>query len=589
MKDKLLILTYIALIGCNSSFEQSSNHSNPSTGNNILNSETSTESTLSDGYKDLDKDGYFSFIGGQNFLKNQSITLNGKSYNISNLSSITYSEKEDLYYGVIDRLDWYDDNKAQIFKFKISVSKKVSVELVEAIELKDQNGHELGFVDIEAIDLDDKLNIFITSESADNNTLGYIDSSLLLKFSPEGILIESADISQNLNQKEIIINPNHIKKPAELVLLEYPSQPESEELPVYAEEIPANSAPVYNEPIYELPAGLLDVPEQEFIKTTGDKLAQFSYNLFIGWWNGKVVYKTQVNALEIERIIKHNQKLIKDSELAFEVEKEETRKAYLAAVNKWAEDWKKYNDWKDKVLDQAHYANELALQNWKIEVELIEEENANRKLEWEAENDAWNDLERIAIGQDGKNLGVESMALDQKHNTVISIVEGSLKQDNKDLTRIIVDRNGHRREYLYPLDNIKSVVSDIHHLEGNKLLVLEKRFDSYLKKVFAKLYLIDLSYEVSLLDNLADNQALTVKKKELLDLNLIDDHLMYTIEQVNEMSGVIQIDNLEGITLGPKLPSGARLLVLVSDANRQLRTNQITQFIILAVDEKVFE
>ena len=54
-----------------------------------------------------------------------------------------------------------------------------------------------------------------------------------------------------------------------------------------------------------------------------------------------------------------------------------------------------------------------------------------------------------------------------------------------------------------------------------------------------------------------------IQKQLLLDLNTLG----------------IRIDNLEGITIGPRLPDGSQSLVLVSDDNFQAK--QVTQFLLL--------
>ena len=44
----------------------------------------------------------------------------------------------------------------------------------------------------------------------------------------------------------------------------------------------------------------------------------------------------------------------------------------------------------------------------------------------------------------------------------------------------------------------------------------------------------------------------------------------------------IPLDNVEGMTLGPKLPDGRRSLMLVSDNN--FAASQFTQFLLFALD-----
>ena len=76
----------------------------------------------------------------------------------------------------------------------------------------------------------------------------------------------------------------------------------------------------------------------------------------------------------------------------------------------------------------------------------------------------------------------------------------------------------------------------------------------------------DTSRIVSLKGNLG--QVTPVKKKLLLDLNQLD----------------IDLDNLEGMCLGPRLRDGSQTLVLVSDDN--FREEQITQFLLFRLVEK---
>ena len=59
-----------------------------------------------------------------------------------------------------------------------------------------------------------------------------------------------------------------------------------------------------------------------------------------------------------------------------------------------------------------------------------------------------------------------------------------------------------------------------------------------------------------------------VKKKLLLDLSTLG----------------IYLDNLEGITLGPRLPDGTQSLLLVSDDN--FSDAQVTQFLLFRINVK---
>ena len=46
------------------------------------------------------------------------------------------------------------------------------------------------------------------------------------------------------------------------------------------------------------------------------------------------------------------------------------------------------------------------------------------------------------------------------------------------------------------------------------------------------------------------------------------------------------IDNIEGITLGPKLSNGNQSLILVADDNFQVYGKQLNQFLLLEIVDK---
>ncbi|WP_405606091.1 esterase-like activity of phytase family protein [Polaribacter sp. Asnod1-A03] len=62
--------------------------------------------------------------------------------------------------------------------------------------------------------------------------------------------------------------------------------------------------------------------------------------------------------------------------------------------------------------------------------------------------------------------------------------------------------------------------------------------------------------------------------------------LVFNFEDVKDklIEGII--DNIEGITFGPKLPNGNQSLILISDDNFQLYGKQLSQFILLEIQNK---
>ncbi|MFE3441974.1 esterase-like activity of phytase family protein [Nocardia sp. NPDC059180] len=171
----------------------------------------------------------------------------------------------------------------------------------------------------------------------------------------------------------------------------------------------------------------------------------------------------------------------------------------------------------------------------------------------------------------------------------VTAVEGPLHQDGPEatvtsgaLSRITVQtRFGPvLAQYAYPMEpvfaesspgpgrggnGIASILA-VDSLNPAKFLVLERAYvDGAGNKV--RIFEADLSGATNILDAPID-EARPVSKRLLVDLADV---------------GLSTIDNVEGMTWGPRLPSGDRTLVLVSDNNFSDR--QITQVIALAVPD----
>lgn len=187
------------------------------------------------------------------------------------------------------------------------------------------------------------------------------------------------------------------------------------------------------------------------------------------------------------------------------------------------------------------------------------------------------------------NLGFESLTLGPNSLMksdpfrLFTAIESSLLQDNppqssaeKDQIRMmhyLINPIGSPilvAEHLYILDSpsegvISSGLSELTTLEKEGyFLSLERTFG--LSGFGAKIFQVvnanatDTSTIVSLENNSSSLEPL--RKKLLLDLSELN----------------IDLDNLEGMTLGPHLPDGSQTLVLVSDNN--FRDEQITQFLL---------
>ena len=189
------------------------------------------------------------------------------------------------------------------------------------------------------------------------------------------------------------------------------------------------------------------------------------------------------------------------------------------------------------------------------------------------------------------NMTLEGMAISADQRTLWLAMEGALKQDGPlparghaggplRITEYDIATRQPLRQIAYvpdalPPDNFTlpllavNGVSDILADGPNHLLVLERAY--VLGSGFSvRLYRIatDASSGASNTldrDRLVDGQFASVRKELLLDAAQL---------------GLKTVDNLEGMTWGPRLPSGERVLLLVSDNN--FNPAEVTQFVALA-------
>lgn len=111
-------------------------------------------------------------------------------------------------------------------------------------------------------------------------------------------------------------------------------------------------------------------------------------------------------------------------------------------------------------------------------------------------------------------------------------------------------------------------ISEILWVSYNKLLVVERSFSVGTKASTIKIFLADMkgATEVSKYQNLQNMSLQFIQKKLLLNMDTLG----------------FYIDNIEGITLGPKLPNGHASLILVSDNN--FDGKQISQFFLFEIE-----
>jgi len=191
-----------------------------------------------------------------------------------------------------------------------------------------------------------------------------------------------------------------------------------------------------------------------------------------------------------------------------------------------------------------------------------------------------------------QNLAFEAAAVTPDGRHLLVGMEGALTQDgpaatvaNGSTSRILrynLASGKLQSQVVYPDDAVAETPVPPTNFSVNglvELLPLDSQHAIAMERSFSvgapgtgntiKLYLVDLAgaTDVDGLDSIAGLTSLrTVDKTLLLDLRTLG----------------IPLDNVEGMTIGPKLPDGRQSLVLVSDNN--FAASQFTQFLLFALD-----
>jgi len=187
------------------------------------------------------------------------------------------------------------------------------------------------------------------------------------------------------------------------------------------------------------------------------------------------------------------------------------------------------------------------------------------------------------------NATIEGLTFDEKYRTLYASIEVPLYEDDSEATttkggliRIYqydVKSRINTAQYTYLLDPVAQApkpengfaingVSAIQYYGKNQLLVIERSYSVGKPQCTIKVYLCDLAQATDV-KNLASlqNQKYTLASKKLI-LNM-DDLGFF-------------VDNIEGITFGPKLSNGRPSLIFVTDNN--FSNIQKTQVLLFGVE-----
>jgi hypothetical protein len=202
--------------------------------------------------------------------------------------------------------------------------------------------------------------------------------------------------------------------------------------------------------------------------------------------------------------------------------------------------------------------------------------------------------EKFLPTKDGKrgirnNLAFESLTITPDQKYLYTATENALLQDgaeakpkqstNSRILQYNLQTKQPEKEFLYttepfkPLLNLSRFSAGIPDLialdnHGN-FIAIERVFTGIGFYVYLFQVSLDGAEDISRIDSLAGGgvdikNIKPVKKKLLYDLRFLD----------------VSLDNLEGLTIGPRLPDGSLSLIMVSDNNFQnnLQKNQILAF-----------
>ncbi|ETW94892.1 MAG: hypothetical protein ETSY1_32940 [Candidatus Entotheonella factor] len=185
------------------------------------------------------------------------------------------------------------------------------------------------------------------------------------------------------------------------------------------------------------------------------------------------------------------------------------------------------------------------------------------------------------------NLAFESLSLSHDGTKLLTATENALHQDGPSasvddpspvrLLEFDIATGVAERQFIYVTDPVVPPTIPVDQFNTNGLVAILAVSDTrfiMVERSFSlgpgfviKLYLGDIAdaTDVSGLDRIEGQDVQVVEKQLLLDLTTLD----------------IILDNIEGITFGPELPSGERSLILVSDNNFQ--NIQVTQFLAFSI------
>lgn len=122
-------------------------------------------------------------------------------------------------------------------------------------------------------------------------------------------------------------------------------------------------------------------------------------------------------------------------------------------------------------------------------------------------------------------------------------------------------------------------LSDILAISPNKFLMIERGFSAGLGShgMTIRIYLADIS-------NATNTLNIHSLKKKMKQIVPAEKKLLFDFDTVEKKLSQGIIDNIEGITFGPRLPNGNKTLLLISDNNFNALGPQLNQVILMEME-----
>lgn len=177
-------------------------------------------------------------------------------------------------------------------------------------------------------------------------------------------------------------------------------------------------------------------------------------------------------------------------------------------------------------------------------------------------------LEGLTLTPDGSSVWAAMEAPGYNDGEAPTYEHGALTR----VTRFDVDTGTPTVQFAYPLDSVSSGMggdnglSDLVALDDDNFLVIERGYGTF---AVTRIYRASIAGA----DNILNRPSLTGASLKVMSKTLIAD--------LSKLTEIPTLDNVEGITLGPKLSDDRQSVVLVTDDN--FNAQQVTQFYAFAM------